>query len=123
MDWNAYDRNCPTRMVLDQIADKWTVLILGLLARNPVRFNALRREIGGLSQKVLSHTLKELERDGLIRRRAFPTVPVTVEYSITPLGTTLAAAVSELTKWADENVEAILKARKRYEHGVQKVRS
>ena len=123
MDWNAYDRNCPTRMVLDQIADKWTVLILGLLARNPVRFNALRREIGGLSQKVLSHTLKELERDGLIRRRAFPTVPVTVEYSITALGTTLAAVVSELTKWADENVEAILKARKRYEHGVQKVRS
>lgn len=115
MDWNPYEKNCPTRMVLDRIADKWTVLILGLLSDQPVRFNALRRAIEGLSQKVLSQVLKELERDGLVRRKAFPTVPVTVEYSITPLGRTLATTIGALTQWAEDNVEAVLRSRKRYD--------
>ena len=115
MDWNPYEKNCPTRMVLDRIADKWTVLILGLLSDQPVRFNSLRRAIEGLSQKVLSQVLKELERDGLVRRKAFPTVPVTVEYSITPLGRTLATTIGALTQWAEDNVEAVLRSRKRYD--------
>ncbi len=115
MDWNPYEKNCPTRMVLDRIADKWTVLILGLLSDQPVRFNALRRAIEGLSQKVLSQVLKELERDGLVRRKAFPTVPVTVEYSITPLGRTLTTTIGALTQWAEDNVEAVLRSRKRYD--------
>src|SRR5450755_3489215 len=110
MTWDRYNKSCPTRVVLDQIADKWTVLILELLCRRTFRFNALRREIDGLSQKVLSQTLKDMERNGLIRRRAFPTVPVTVEYSITPLGKRLAAVVVDLTRWVETNVAAILAA-------------
>ena len=83
---NPYSARCATRLVLDRIGDKWAVLVLGLLAEEPTRFNQLRRAIEGVSQKVLSQTLKSLERDGLVRRRAFATVPVTVEYSITPAG-------------------------------------
>src|ERR1700742_5328545 len=83
---NPYAADCPTRMALDRIADKWTVLVLGLLEERPLRFNQLRRTIEGLSQKMLSQTLKSLERDGLVSRKAIATVPVTVEYSITPLG-------------------------------------
>ena len=115
MEWNPYDKNCPTRRVLDRVADKWSVLILVLLQRGPVRFNALRRAIQGISQKVLSQTLKELERDGLIHREVFPTVPVTVEYSITPLGKTLAEVVRGLTVWAEENMNTILQAQRRYD--------
>lgn len=102
-------------MLLDRIGDKWTVLILGLLVQGPVRFNALRRQIEGVSQKVLAQVLKDLERDGLIRRRAFPTVPVTVEYSITPLGATLAETVAGLTQWAEAHMQAVIAARRRYD--------
>lgn len=115
MAWNPYAAACPTRMILDRIADKWTVLVLGLLVRAPMRFNALRRQIEGLSQKVLSQTLKDMERDGLVRREAFPTVPVTVEYSITPLGKTLAGVVGGLTQWAEDNASAILAAREKFD--------
>ena len=90
---NAYSADCPTRQILDRVGDKWAVLILLLIRHEPMRFNALRRAIEGISQKMLSQVLKSLERDGLIRRRAIPTVPVTVEYSITPLGSTLATAI------------------------------
>ena len=86
---NVYDANCPTRLVLDRVADKWSVLVLGLLAQEPIRFNELRRRIDGISQKMLAQVLRQLERDGLINRKVTPTVPVTVEYSITPLGRTL----------------------------------
>jgi DNA-binding HxlR family transcriptional regulator len=81
---NAYAATCPTRLVLDRVADKWAVLILGSLSEEPVRFDELRRLIEGVSQKMLSQTLKSLERDGLVSREAIPTVPVTVEYSVTP---------------------------------------
>ncbi len=90
---NPYRADCPTRMVLDRVADKWTVLVLGLLEKGPVRFNRLRRAVEGLSQKMLAQTLRRLERDGLVTRTAFATVPVTVEYALTPLGQRLAAAV------------------------------
>lgn len=112
---NVYDANCPTRMVLDRIADKWAVLVLGLLVDEPVRFNQLRRSIDGLSQKMLSQTLKNLERDGLVHRRAFATVPVTVEYSITPLGRTLAATVDSLRIWAEAHIGDVERAQKRYD--------
>jgi DNA-binding HxlR family transcriptional regulator len=112
---DPYSAKCPTRVVLDRIADKWTVLVLGLLAENPRRFNQLRREIGGLTQKMASQTLKALERDGLIARKATPTVPVTVEYSITPLGRTLAATVDGLRMWAQAHIGDVIKAQKRYD--------
>lgn len=113
--WNAYASECPTRMVLDRIADKWTVLILGLLGQQPWRFNALLRKIQGLSQKVLSQTLKRLERDGLVSRRVFPTTPVTVEYSLTPLGETLAGPLAGLIRWAEDNIGAVLAAQHRFD--------
>jgi DNA-binding HxlR family transcriptional regulator len=112
---NIYAATCPTRLVLDRVADKWTVLILGLLANGPMRFNQLRRQIEGLSQKMLSQTLKSLERDGLISRRAFATVPVTVEYSITPLGQTLASTVDALRIWAETHIDEVLDAQKRFD--------
>ena len=112
---SPYAAECPTRMILDRIADKWTVLLLGLLAEKPMRFNQLRREVEGLSQKMLSQTLKALERDGLVSRTAFATVPVTVEYAITPLGATLAQALRPLADWAEAHIEDVLGARGRYD--------
>ncbi len=112
---NAYSAKCPTRQILDRVGDKWAVLILLLLCDRPLRFNQLRRTIEGISQKMLSQVLKSLERDGLLRRRAIATVPVTVEYSITPLGKTLAAAVDPLREWAERNLKEVLAAQRRYD--------
>jgi DNA-binding HxlR family transcriptional regulator len=115
--YDVYARACPTRVVLDRLADKWVVLILGRLVEGPMRFNQLRREIDGVSQKVLSQALKGLERDGLVARRAFATVPVRVEYSITPLGETLAQTVSQLAHWAERHIEQVIAAQQRYDAG------
>jgi DNA-binding HxlR family transcriptional regulator len=114
---SAYSADCPTRQILDRVGDKWAVLILLLVRDEPMRFNALRRAIEGISQKMLSQVLKSLERDGLIRRRAIATVPVTVEYSITPLGGTLADAVDPLRDWAEANLKEVLNAQRRYDAG------
>lgn len=113
--YDVYEDRCPTRMVLDRIADKWAVLILDRLEDGPVRFNAIRREIRGISQKVLSQTLKKLERDGLVTRTVYPTVPVTVEYALTPLGRTLTETVSALAHWAEHNMDAVLAAQATYD--------
>jgi DNA-binding HxlR family transcriptional regulator len=112
---SAYSGNCPTRIVLDRIADKWAVLVLGLLGGGPVRFNQLRRQIEGISQKMLSQTLKSLERDGLVSRKAIATVPVTVEYSITPLGATLSATVDSLRIWAETHIGQVLSSQQQYD--------
>jgi DNA-binding HxlR family transcriptional regulator len=117
---NVYAATCPTRLVLDRVADKWAVLILGSLRDEPVRFNELRRMIEGISQKMLSQTLKSLERDGLVSRKAIPTVPVTVEYSITPLGRTLSATVDGLRVWAETHIDKVLKAQKQYDAAAQR---
>jgi DNA-binding HxlR family transcriptional regulator len=121
LSWNAYATSCPTRLVLDRIADKWAVLVLGLLGNGPVRFNRLRRQIEGISQKMLSQTLKSLERDGLVSRKVTPTVPVTVEYSITPLGETLSATVDGLRIWAETHIEKVLVAQQRYDAGSHQI--
>ncbi|HEY4925690.1 MAG TPA: helix-turn-helix domain-containing protein [Roseiarcus sp.] len=102
-------------MILDRIADKWTVLVLGLLSDHPRRFNQIRREIEGLTQKMLSQTLKALERDGMVSRKVTPTVPISVEYAITPLGGTLAATVDGLRLWAEAHIEDVVTAQKRYD--------
>src|SRR3954452_22446086 len=112
---NAYAPSCPTRQILDRVGDKWAVLILLLVRDEPMRFNALRRAIEGISQKMLSQVLKSLERDGLIKRRVIATVPVTVEYSITPLGATLSEAVDALRDWAESNLKDVLSAQRRYD--------
>jgi DNA-binding HxlR family transcriptional regulator len=113
---NPYSAGCPTRMALDRIADKWTALLLGLLAQEPMRFNQLRRCVEGLSQKMASQTLKSMERDGLVTRTATATVPVTVEYAITPLGRSLAGALTPLIAWAGEHIGEVLQARAAHEN-------
>ena len=113
--YNVYEDRCPTRLVLDCLADKWALLILDRLQGGPVRFNHIRRDIKGISQKVLSQTLRRLERNGLISRTIFPTVPVTVEYALTPLGRTLTDTVSALTHWAEKNMGAIFAAQRAYD--------
>jgi len=114
-NYDVYSQNCPTRLLLDHIADKWASLILWKLSDGPIRFNQLRRTIDGISTKVLSQALKQLERDGLVTREVFPTVPVTVEYSITPLGQTLSSKIAAVTEWAESNIEAVLAAQASYD--------
>jgi DNA-binding HxlR family transcriptional regulator len=113
--WDPYDRHCPSRLAIDHIADRWTILILGRLGEEPLRFNALLRSIDGITQKVLSRTLKRLERDGIVTRKVFPTSPVTVEYSITPLGLDLAIAVKPLCDWALLNTLKVIAAQIAYD--------
>jgi DNA-binding HxlR family transcriptional regulator len=106
---------CPTRLVLDRIADKWTTLVLITLMERKMRFNALMRVIDGISQKMLSQTLRSLERDGLVTRTAFATVPVTVEYAITPLGLTLAKVVGAVSDWAETHYSEVSEAQAVYD--------
>ncbi len=114
---DPYAAGCPTRMLLDRIGDKWTVLVLGLVCDRPRRFNALRRDIEGLTQKMLSQTLKALERDGLVTRTVLPTAPVSVEYAVTPLGRTLAATLDGLRHWAGDHIGEVVGAQRRYDEG------
>ena len=113
--YDVFDDRCPTRLVLDRLADKWALLVLDRLQDGPVRFNHLRRDIRGLSQKVLSQTLKRLERDGLVKRTVHPTVPVSVHYALTPLGRTLTETVAAFAHWTELNMDAILAAQTAYD--------
>ncbi|CAD5106131.1 putative HTH-type transcriptional regulator YybR [Pseudomonas carbonaria] len=113
--WNPYLATCPTRQVLDCVADKWAVLIIGLLLGGPRRFGELRRDIEGVSQKMLTQTLRSLERDGIIDRKVFASVPPKVEYSLSTLGESLATALDELRLWAEKNIEDVLRNRELYD--------
>lgn len=115
--WDVYQENCPTRLLLDRIADKWTVLIIGQLHKRTIRFNELRRIIPGITQKMLTQTLKSLERDGLVNRKIYATVPLKVEYSLTALGHSLTRILNDLAGWAETNMMEIIKAQKLYEKG------
>ncbi len=101
--------------VLARIGDKWSLLIVATLGEGPLRFNELRRQIGDISQKMLSSTLKVLERDGLVRRAVHPTVPPQVEYALTDLGGELLRPVSALAEWTAANTSRILAARADYD--------
>ena len=103
------------RAVHDRLGDKWSLLVIVELTRGPLRFRQLQRAVGGISERMLTLTVRRLERDGLVRRRAIATVPVTVEYSITPLGLTLAAAVDPLRDWAERHLKDVSAAQRRYD--------
>ncbi len=103
------------REVLNRVGDKWSVLIVGLLADGPKRFSELRRAIEGISQRMLTLTLRGLERDGLVTRTVYPTIPPRVEYQLTELGRTLRQPIQSLAKWAQDNRERIQQARNRYD--------
>jgi DNA-binding HxlR family transcriptional regulator len=111
---NIYDKNCPTRLVLDRIADKWTVLIIGQLALGTLRFNELKRRVSGITQKMLTQTLKGLERDGMVDRKIYASVPPKVEYTLTELGGSLTNVVDAIKIWAESNIENILCAQQKF---------
>lgn len=111
--FNVYDAECPSRTALNRIGDRWTALIVGVLANRPHRFGELRRRVDGISQKMLTQTLRSLERDGLVSRSAYPTVPVTVEYALTPLGETVIPVLAAVRDWAEAHIAEVLAARGR----------
>lgn len=110
--WGVYSRECITRRTLARIADKWTILIVGLLSQQSYRFGDLRRSIEGISSKVLTEHLRELEADGLITRLVEPTRPPSVTYSLTSLGESLVSAALTLKNWAEDHADEIEKIRK-----------
>lgn len=101
--------------VLARIGDKWSVLIVSRLGTRPMRFNELKREIGGISQRMLTLTLRGLERDGLITRTMFATIPPRVDYALTPLGRSLLEPVMGLSAWALKNIDRIETARIKFD--------
>jgi DNA-binding HxlR family transcriptional regulator len=101
--------------VLARIGDKWTVLIVGMLGDGPRRFNEIKRMVGGISQRMLTLTLRSLERDGLVTRTVYPTVPPRVDYALTELGHSLLRPVEALGAWARENQQQIEAARHRFD--------
>ncbi len=102
---------CPVRNVLDQLGDKWSVLIIGALAHRPYRFGELKREIGDISQRMLTQTLRDLQADGLVEREVFPTTPPSVEYRLSPIGHSFLVPLSVMVDWAFANFGAIKQAR------------
>jgi DNA-binding HxlR family transcriptional regulator len=111
-----HDGACPfVREVLTRVGDKWSVLVIVLLGDGTKRFSELRRTIGGISQRMLTLTLRGLERDGLVAREVFPTVPPKVEYTLTPLGETLLKTLRDLADWAAKNRDEIERAREMFD--------
>jgi DNA-binding HxlR family transcriptional regulator len=103
------------RDVLDRIGDKWSVLVICRLGDHPYRFNELRRAATGITQRMLTSTLRELERDGVVTRTVHPTTPPRVEYALTDAGRRLLSIVQNLCNWTDEHLESIRSARKAYD--------
>ena len=101
--------------VLSRVGDKWTILVVVELGQGPRRFNEIRRALGSISQRMLTLTLRGLERDGLATRTVYPTIPPRVDYELTPLGRSLLAPVSELGLWARRNRATIAEARRRFD--------
>ncbi|WP_457252356.1 winged helix-turn-helix transcriptional regulator [Pedococcus sp. P5_B7] len=112
---DAFDPDCPTRVVLDRIGDKWTVLVIGALVDGPLRFTAVRQRVGGVAPKVLTQTLRAMERDGLLTRTVFAQVPPRVDYALTDLGVSLGGPIAVLTDWAEAHVGQIVAARDDFE--------
>jgi DNA-binding HxlR family transcriptional regulator len=114
---NFHDHNnCPIRHVLDRLGDKWSILVLITLGskKEPTRFNEVMHEIGDISQKMLTVTLRTLEADGLVTRKHYPEIPPRVEYAITELGASLLPHIDGLAGWAAKNMDAIAKTRKKF---------
>lgn len=101
--------------ILQRIGDKWSVLVVSRLGGGPMRFNELRYAIGGISQKMLTTTLRTLERDGFVTRTVFPTIPPRVDYELTPLGKELLCPVKGLSDWAINNIARVNEARQRFD--------
>ncbi|MEV4333353.1 helix-turn-helix domain-containing protein [Streptomyces sp. NPDC049597] len=110
---DAYSAKCPTRQVLDHIAGKWTILVVDALLEGTLRYTDLSRRIEGVSQKMLTQTLRNLEADGFITRTVYPTIPPKVEYDLTTLGRSLAEPITALRQWTETHINEIERARAR----------
>jgi DNA-binding HxlR family transcriptional regulator len=114
--WDATKGACPTRQVLGRIGDTWTMLVITTLEKHgTLRSGQLKSTIEGITQKMLTQTLRHLERDGVVRRTVVPTVPVTVSYTLTPLGLSLAVAVATMRTWAYDHMDEISAARNEFD--------
>lgn len=113
--FDAYLATCPSRKLLDRISDKWVTLVICALADGPMRFSALSRHLAGVSQKMLTQTLRTLERDGLITRHVTPTVPVRVDYELSPLGGSLLGPIRHMKEWAETHMPEVTAAQFGYD--------
>jgi DNA-binding HxlR family transcriptional regulator len=114
-EYDAFLASCPARQLLDRISDKWVTLILTALADGPQRYSDLSRRIAGVSQKMLTQTLRNLERDGVIIRSITPAVPVRVSYRLTPLGESLLPVMRAVKDWAEAHMPEVQAARRHYD--------
>jgi len=114
IEWDARN-DCEVRQILDRVADKWSLLAIALLEQRTLRFTELQRRIDGISQRMLTVTLRQLERDGLVERTVYPVVPPRVEYSLTPMGATLHATINQLVTWTEAHQSQIAAARAAYD--------
>jgi DNA-binding HxlR family transcriptional regulator len=108
---DSFNAACPSRLILRRIGDRWTVLVIAALKHDVLRFSELRVKIGGPAPKVLTETLRALERDGLVARKAYAEVPPRVEYKLTPLGHTLIEPLTAIQRWSELHMDDILAAR------------
>ncbi len=111
----CFNVNCPSRLLIDQIADKWSMMVLTVLDEGPLRFNEIKRRLEGVSQKALTQCLRRLERNGLLARHVIATSPVAVEYEITDLGRTLQPPFKALYAWTMQNLDTVEAARQRFD--------
>jgi len=109
---NTHGAQCLPRQALDLISDRWTMIVVKALAEGIHRYGELHRAIGGISQKMLTQTLRSLEHDGLVRRTVYPVVPPKVEYALTPLGETLIEPLAAIGDWAERHMDDIVRARR-----------
>lgn len=114
-DEPIYRADCPTRTILDQIGDKWSMMVLAVLLPSPKRFNGIKRQLEGITQRVLTQTLRKLERNGMVRRRVIGGSPPGVEYSITPLGRSLQEPFGALYDWTLAHIDTIQKHQETYD--------
>jgi DNA-binding HxlR family transcriptional regulator len=114
LQWDERE-GCEVRQILNRIADKWSLLVIALLEKRKLRFTELKKSITGISQRMLTTTLRQLERDGIVARKVFAVVPQRVEYELTPLGATLHETIQALVSWTERNQQAIAAARERYD--------
>ncbi|MFJ7199847.1 MULTISPECIES: winged helix-turn-helix transcriptional regulator [unclassified Streptomyces] len=113
--YDAYLAACPARHLLDRISNKWVSLIVNALAEGPQRYGELSRRLVSVSQKMLTQSLRHLERDGLLTRTVTPSVPVRVDYALTPLGQSLVPVMQGIKAWAEQNMDEVLAARAGYD--------
>ncbi|QFZ16547.1 winged helix-turn-helix transcriptional regulator [Saccharothrix syringae] len=112
---DVYDHNCPSRLIADHATSRWGTLVLARLLGGGLRFGELRREVAGVSEKMLAQTLQALERDGLVHREVHPVIPPRVDYSLTPLGTQIAERISGLFTWIEDNLPSLVAAQRAYD--------